>query len=251
MRRLNYQLLYKYLADNVIAPFYDKRFADLNALQLRVILKRKNPYLFKAKNIELAGDFVKSILDAYLSSQEETLFGNLLEGFAIHVSQTLYGGIKSRLKSIDLEFERNKTYYIVGIKSGPNWGNSDQISQMKNNFRVAKQWLRQQHVIPREIVAVNGCIYGKDRNPFKSDDDADKCYYKYCGQDFWEFISDDAKLYRKIILPIDIEAKQRDDKFKAAYAAKINEMTADFVADFMTNHQIDWIKIVDFVSRRE
>lgn len=75
-------------------PFYDKRFEKLRQLQIRDIIKRKNPYLFKAKNIELAGEFVKSIVDAFLSSQEETIFGNLLEGFAIYISETLYGGVK-------------------------------------------------------------------------------------------------------------------------------------------------------------
>jgi hypothetical protein len=34
---------------------------------LASVLKRKNPYLFKAKNIELAGDLVKSVVDAFLS----------------------------------------------------------------------------------------------------------------------------------------------------------------------------------------
>ena len=62
----------------------------------------QNPYLFKAKNIELAQDLVKGIVDAFLSSQEETLFGNLLEGFAVYVSSILYGGFKSEFKSIDL-----------------------------------------------------------------------------------------------------------------------------------------------------
>jgi hypothetical protein len=244
-----YQAYYDYLAEHVITPFYRKRFADLQSLNLNNVLKRKNPYLFKAKNIELAGDLVKGIVDAYLSSQEETIFGNLLEGFAIFVSARLDGGFKSQRKSLDLEFRRDCKYYIVGIKSGPAWGNSDQINRMKDNFKVAKIALRADGVID-EIVAVNGCIYGKDRNPLKRDSDPDKTYFKYCGQDFWEFVSKDPALYREIIVPIDKEAKQKDENFKKAYYAKINEMTEDFIQNFMTAHQIDWVKLVDFVSRR-
>jgi Type II restriction endonuclease EcoO109I len=251
MKSPDYQPFYDYLAENVITPFYNKRFADLNALHLKSVLRRKNPYLFKAKNIELAGDLVKGILDGFLSSHEETIFGNLLEGFAIYVSETLYNGFKSKFKSVDLEFKRGDTYFIVGIKSGPNWGNSDQVNQMKSNFKVAKRILRKQADAPGEIVAVNGCIYGKDRNPFKNDKDPDKGYYKYCGQLFWEFISGDANLYREIIVLIDQEAKQRDENFKAAYAAKVNEMTEEFMENFMTRHRIDWIKLVDFVSKND
>ena len=109
MKSLPYQGFHDYLAHHVIGPFYEVRLNNLKTLQLKSILKRKNPYLFKAKNIELAGDLMKSIVDAFISSQEETIFGNLLEGFAIHVSKTLYGGFKSTLKSIDLEFERDKS----------------------------------------------------------------------------------------------------------------------------------------------
>ena len=34
------------------------------------------------------------------------------------------------------------------------------------------------------VIAINGCCYGKDNKPLKRDN-----YYKYCGQKFWEFIS--------------------------------------------------------------
>lgn len=252
MTNSNYQIYYDYIIQNVLNPFYEKRFEKLRQIKLKDIIKRKNPYLFKAKNIELAGDFVKSIVDAFLSSQEETIFGNLLEGFAIYVSQTLYNGFKSNLKSIDLEFEREGIYYIVGIKSGTNWGNSDQVNKMKENFKKAKQFLRQEKRITQEIIAVNGCMYGKDRNPWKESEDLDKSYYKYAGQDFWSFISGgDDNLYQEMILPIDIEAKKKDEIFQATYAAKVNEMTQDFMLEFIKNNQIDWSKLVDYVSKRE
>lgn len=245
-----YQHYYDYLAEHVITPFYDNRLNNLNQLNLHGVLKRKNPYLFKAKNIELAGDLVKSVVDACLSSQEESIFGNLLEGFAIYVSKTLYGGFKSELKSVDLEFDRDGVYYVVGIKSGTNWGNSDQVNRMRDNFKTAKQLLRER--CHAEVVAVNGCIYGKDRRPFKSHADPDKQYYKYAGQEFWHFVSGDDNLYQEIIRPIDEEARQKDETFKKAYAAKVNEMTLDFTNNFMTpENQIDWLKLIEYVSKRD
>lgn len=246
-----YQHYYDYLAEHVITPFYNVRLEGLQNLRLNSILKRKNPYLFKAKNIELAGDLIKSVVDAFLSSQEETIFGNLLEGFAIYVSSVLYGGFKSDLKSVDLEFQRDGEYYIVGIKSGTSWGNSDQVNRMRDNFKAARRILRGRGVAG-EVVAVNGCIYGKDRNPLKTHADRDKRYYKYAGQAFWHFISGDDNLYREIISPIDQEARLKDETFKRAYAAKVNEMTQDFTANFMTpENQIDWMKLVDYISKRD
>ena len=245
-----YQPYYDYLAEHVMTPFYETRLNNLRQIHLSSILKRKNPYLFKAKNIELAGDLVKGIVDAFLSSQEETIFGNLLEGFAVHVASVLYGGFKSEFKSLDLEFERDGMYYLVGIKSGIHWGNADQINTMKRNFKAAKQTLRDRG-ISGPIVAVNGCIYGKDRHPLKTSEDPEQTYYKYAGQDFWKFISEDDRLYQEIIVPIDEQARTKNETFQAAYAAKVNEMTRDFTLNFMTDNQIDWPKLTDFVSKRE
>jgi hypothetical protein len=249
---LDYQELEAYASKYVVAKFYRRRIEKLSALQLkRDILVRKNPYLFKAKNITTSEAFVRSALDAFLSSQEETLFGNLLENLAIYICGQVFGGKKSKTKempSIDLEFIRDGIYYIVGIKSGIYWGNSDQINRMKNNFKVAKRKLAAKGVtLP--IIAVNGCIYGKDRNPFKQDIiDPEKSYYKYCGQSFWELISGEPELYVAIIHPLDVEAKKRGPEFKEVYDAKINEMTLEFSQEFLISGQIDWERLIRYVS---
>ena len=262
-RSSQYKDYYKFLAEHVVTPFYNKRLASLQSMALAKILRRKNPYLLKAKNISSPDELVRSIVDAFLSSQEEAIFGNLLEGFAIYVSQKLYGGFKSKRASIDLEFARDGEYFIVGIKSGTNWGNADQIAGMKNNFKAARIALRAEGVKDK-IIAVNGCIYGKDNNPLKDkrrtrvegsrvivEEEADKIYCKYAGQDFWRFISGDDALYREIIRPIDAEARERDDTFKKTYNGKINEMALELGNHFLTKDgQIDWLKLVDYVSQR-
>lgn len=253
MPKLDYIEINKYIADGVMKPFYEARLEKLSALNLNTILKRKNPYLFKAKNIETSGEFIRYILDAYLSSQEETMFGNLLEKLAIFVCGKTFKGRKATqgiLKSVDLEFERNNKYYIVGIKSGIYWGNKDQIDKMKSNFATAKKNLKKDG-IKKEIIAVNGCIYGKDNKPFKEDSNGEQSYYKICGQEFWELISGDNELYKKIILPLDKEAKKRSDSFKEIYAEKSNEMIKEFSDNFLTKKgAIDWEKMIDFVSKK-
>ncbi len=253
MTKLNQEELFAYISETVMKPFYEIRLAKLTALDLHSILKRKNPYLFKAKNIETSGDLVKYILDAFLSSQEETIFGNLLESLAIFICEKVYKGHKAEqgvLKSVDLEFIRDGKYYIVGIKSGPNWGNKDQVDRMKFNFRFAKKLLRKKG-IENEIVAVNGCIYGKDNNPFKEDKNPEESYYKLCGEEFWELVSGDRELYKKIILPLEKEAKKRGEHFSEIYASKSNEMIKEFSDNFLTKKGlIDWEKIIDFVSKK-
>ena len=105
-----------------IGSFHDKRLEALNKLQLNKLLRRKNPYLFRSKNINTASELMTSLLDAHLSSQEETLFGTFLEGLALHVAETVHGGWKSTATGVDIEFEKEGVRYIVSVKSGPNWG---------------------------------------------------------------------------------------------------------------------------------
>lgn len=65
-----------------IPGFHRARLDSLRKLSLKKVLQRKNPYLYKAKNINLAADLVRGLLDAHLSSQEEGIFGNFLEGLS-------------------------------------------------------------------------------------------------------------------------------------------------------------------------
>ena len=250
-RRGQYKAYYNFLTKNVVTPFYYERLMYLRCvMSLRHILGSKNPYLLKAKNIASPDELVRSVVDAFLFAQEETMFGNRLETFAIYVSSKLFGGFKSELPSVDLEFARDGVYYIVGIKSGINWGNSDQLNRMKDNFKAAREYFRERGE-RREIVAVNGCIYGKDAKPLKENADPDKTYYKYAGQDFWNFISGDEDMYREIIKPIDEEARARDEEFKRAYDGKVSGMVKEFSNIFLDDEgQINWVKLVDYVSRR-
>lgn len=149
-----------YVAAN-ISGFHQTRLLRLEDLKLKQILKRKNPYLFKAKNILTAEALVRVLLDAHLSSQEETLFGDFLEGLGIYINAKTFGGRKSNAEGIDLEFDRDGIRWLVSIKSGPNWGNSSQINKMRENFKKATRIARTGKS-KLDVRAVNGCCYGRD-----------------------------------------------------------------------------------------
>ena len=229
-----------YTAAN-ISGFHQTRLARLEGLKLKQILKRKNPYLFKAKNIRTAEALVRVLLDAHLSSQEETLFGDFLEGLAIYINGKKFGGKKSNAEGIDLEFEHEGIRWLVSIKSGPNWGNSSQINKMRDNFKKAIRIARTGKA-KLDVRSVNGCCYGRDQTPDKGD------HQKLCGQRFWEFISGSASLYIDIIEPLGHQAKQRNDEFDAAYAKVVNRFTEGFITNFCRDGEIDWPQLVEFNS---
>ena len=225
-----------------IQQFHKRRLDNLSDLQLKKILSRKNPYLFRAKNQTTAQDLVKTILDAHLSSQEEGIFGGFLEELAVFICSRVYGGRKSSSEGIDLEFSKNGINYIISIKSGPNWGNSRQIARMKDDFRRAKRILGT-NVSSQKVIAVNGCCYGKDDNFDKGD------YLKLCGQRFWEFISGNENLYTNIIEPLGHKAKEKNERFSEEYAKVINRFTREFATEYCDKDgAILWEKLVKFNS---
>jgi hypothetical protein len=225
-----------------IQSFHKRRLDNLSALQLKKILARKNPYLFRAKNQTTAQDLIKTILDAHLSSQEEGIFGGFLEELAIFICGKVYGGRKSSSEGIDLELTKDGVTYIVSIKSGPNWGNSRQIARMKDDFKRTKRILGTNTKSPN-VTAVNGCCYGKDSRPDKGD------YFKFCGQRFWQFISGDENLYTDIIEPLGYKAKEKNEEFSEKYAKVINTFTREFSIEYCDEEgSILWKKLVKFNS---
>ena len=113
------------------------------------------------------------------------------------------------------------------------------ILDFQNAIRTLKTSNSQINVIP-----INGCCYGKDKKPLKKSN-----YYKYCGQQFWEFISGDENLYLNIIEPLGHKAKEKNDTFVKAYSKMINKFTKEFTNDFCNNDgEIDWNKLVKFNS---
>jgi len=225
-----------------INEFHQKRIEKLKRLKLNLVLKRKNPYLFKAKNVVTAEQLVKGILDAYLSSQEEGIFGEFLEKLAIFVNQEVYNGQKSSAEGVDLEFIKDNVRYIVSIKSGPYWGNSSQIKRLESNFRKAKKILRT-NTDQSHIFAVNGCCYGK-YGPYDRGN-----YIKICGQDFWYFISGDEDFYQDIIEPLGHKAKENNDLFDVEYGKVINKFNMRFMKDFCSEDgSINWDDLVEYSS---
>jgi len=91
---------------------------------------------------------------------------------------------------------------------------------------------------------LNGCCYGRDNTPDKGD------YLKLCGQEFWSFISGDDDLYVRIIEPLDEEARKKDEQFKIAYGRQVNILTSQFIDGFCDSGDIDWIRLLQFVSSR-
>lgn len=239
------QKIIQFIEENVFEKFHKKRIESIERLELKKILKRKNIYMFRAKNMNLTQDIVKSILDAHLSSQEETIFGDFLEQISLYTAELYFKGRKSSTKGIDLEIDKDNIRYLISVKSGPNWGNASQIEKMLANFQSAKKTLNTSGGFKGEVKFINGCCYGKDKNLYK-----DKGYYKYCGQVFWEFISGESDFYKEIIDPLGKNAQIKNEEFFCLYEKTINKFNQEFSNEFSAEGLVNWIKLLELSSKK-
>ena len=220
-----------------IAEFHQARIEKLKGLKLNEILRRKNPYMFKAKYLEDACELVNSLMNAVCSSSEETIFGDWLEKLAIFVAGEVYGGKKSTTKGVDLEMDKDGIHYIISIKSGPNWSNSGSMTNQETNFKTALRVYRTGGN-KGECKALIGCCYGKRNNPYSDP-------IRLCGQSFWQFISNSDTLYMDIIVPLGTDAKNRNEAYMVEYNKIKTGLTAEFIKKYCNNdNSVNWEKIV-------
>ena len=240
MENLELTELCEFVNTNIV-DFHNRRIYSLENLDLHKLLK-KNPYLLKAKNVTTANELILGLLDAFLSSSEEKLFGDFLEELAIYIAGKTFNGHKSSAPGVDLEFFKEDVHYVVSIKSGTNWGNSSQHRKLTEDLSNAVIRIKQSHHVSN-VQSVLGICYGKTRTSFLHG------YLKVVGQNFWYLLSDDAELYKDIIEPIGYRAKEHNEVFYKEKSRVVNRFTKLFLNEYCnSNGDINWDKLVEFNS---
>lgn|SRR3989338_852025 len=226
-----------------IEEFHNARLQSLERTSLKELLKRKNPYLYRAKNLVTASELVSSILDAKLSSSEEEIFGQFLEHLAIFVAQKTHGATKSSAPGIDFEYQSGSKRYLVSVKSGLNWGNSSQWKALEDNFKTAMKRIKQNKSIS-DVWCILGVSYGNKRTATKKG-----FITQICGQSFWHLVSGNADFYVQIVEPLGHRAKELNESFKQRKSQLMNKFTGEFIREFCgKDGAIIWDKIIEFNS---
>ena len=226
-------------ASQVLTVFYASLTKTLDSIDVDKILKRKNPYLYRAKGINSASQIVDGILSAFVSSSEETLFGNaFFEPIALVVS----GGQKAVTEGIDITVDKNNTIYSIAVKSGTSVFNADSKKRQEQNFQSALKRAQQAH---KAFIPVVGYGYGKKKNRTGSE----KFYKELAGKDFWEWLTGDDKFYIKIIEMMGTRPEEFAKNFEVAYANAENRMVREFTLKYCKEDgSIDWDLLLRFNS---
>ncbi len=225
--------------ETCLEKFYASRLEGLKSLSLKKILKKKNPYLYRALGIEKASEIVEQIMAAHITSSDETIFGNV---FFEPTAKLAADGQVAPSEGVDFTVETKKSYLAVAVKSGPNWGNADQHKRQSTNFDALRKRL---YKLNKKFDPLVGQAYGQQ----SSEPTENSRYRRRSGQAFWTEITGDADFYLKLIrLMKDVPLRNRP-KFREQWDRAVNRFTREFMADFCNKDgSIHWEKLVEFNS---
>lgn len=222
--------------------FYTSLIQKVDNLSISSIMKRKNPYLYRAKAMQSASDIVDSVVAAFISSSEETIFGNcFFEPVAIAAS----GGNKALAEGIDIMLHDTSTNTITAyaVKSGTAVFNADSKKRQEQNFTAASKLAQQAKA---RFVAIIGYSYGRKTESGKG---KPKIYQELAGKAFWWKLTGDENFYIKLIGYMGNLPEQYIVRFTESYIRAKNRLVRDFANMFCgTDGSIDWEKLVAFNS---
>ncbi len=228
--------------ESFVNGFYAELPDMLDPVGLSDLLQGENPYQLMQKGSSRVDDLVRSLLDKHLDHYESHWFGQLMEQLVVYVCGMTYGGWKSELRGIDLEFARDGDWYVVTFTPYPDYDEGNESLALEDNFRDATMSIERASP-SADVIAINGCFYGW--NPVTDEGE----YVKYCGPAFWELISGDAELYKRIVEPLRKASVGNNIRTSEMYGRTVNRLSAEFYRLMCNPHgEIDWEAVAEFAS---
>jgi hypothetical protein len=216
--------------------FYNSLISSLDKLSIKKIMRRKNPYLFRAKAMKSASQIVEALLSAFVSSSEETIFGNaFFEPIATVASQ----GEKALAEGIDITVNRGDDVYGIASKSGTSVFNAASRKKQEQNFLAANKLAKQ---AKKNFHPIIGYGYGVKRS---SDKGIAKFYTELAGQEYWAELTGDQEFYIKLIHYMEDLPETYIGQFNDAYLKASNRLLKEFTNEYCQDDgSIDWDKLV-------
>lgn len=216
----------------------------LDDVSLHELLQSENPYQLIRRGSPCAHDLIRVLLDNHLDRYESHWFGQLMEQLAVYVCGAAYGGWKSELRGIDLEFAKDGERYVVSFTPCPDYDEGNESLTLEDDFRGAIRSIEGANPSV-DVIAVNGCFYGW--HPVTDEGE----YVKCCGPAFWELISGDAGLYKRIVGPLRKASVENSIRKSEMYGRTVNRLSAKFYSLMCNRHgKIDWETLAEFASSR-
>ena len=221
--------------------FYRRRMQKLSTLKLDHTLKRKNPYLFRAVGVSDASEIVEQLLNAYMSSSDEGIFG---DAFFEPLAKAVSGGATSPTQGVDVVIETDRAYKAIAVKSGPSVFNAQSRRRQDQDFQALRSRMLK---LQKHFEAIVGYCYGQKL----SEPTDTRIFKELAGQAFWAELTGDESFYLKIIDAMSIKPTEHKAQYIEEWTKAKNRFTLEFAQKYCAKDGgIDWAKLVKFNSGR-
>ena len=105
-----------FVRENIVA-FHDWRTENVSSITLKELISNKNPYLFRAKNLNVAAEFIAQRYLQRGCRQRRRVSSEYFWRLAIFVAESTRRGQKSGIEGIDIELPHGGVRYLIAVKS--------------------------------------------------------------------------------------------------------------------------------------
>lgn len=227
--------------------FFNKRTDSLQSLKLDAKLKVKNPYLFRAIGVSDASEIVEELLDAHISSSDETIFGNeFFEPLGKWVAEKSFENQRhitvqvSGAEGCDILISTPEENQAIAVKSGTKVFNAQSRRKQIDEFHKIERILRKDKKLFLSIV---GYCYGRKEQRLAKD------FTEMAGQKFWEHLTGEKDFYLRIIELMKLKPVEHRPKFLDQYNKAKNRFVKEFLSKYaLEDFSIDWNKLARMIS---
>ncbi len=219
--------------------FYERRIAKLATLDLKKTLRRKNPYLFRAVGLLDANEVIERLLNDFMSSSDETIFG---DAFFEPLAKDLGSGSCAPAEGVDVVVETETAYKAIAVKSGPSVFNAQSKRRQNQEFQKLRSRMMK---LQKHFDAIVGYSYGQRYSP----PGENKIFTEVAGQRFWAELTGAENCYLLIIEAMKDLPHRHKDRFNEEWAKAKNRFAKEFITDFCRDDgMIDWSTLLVFNS---
>lgn len=220
--------------------YYERLTAALKEVTFEQLFD-VNPYSFSLEQSGNVGQIAMDSLNESLRPVRDQLLEDVLREVAIFVAGQVFGGCRSSLPGMDVEFVNHDTYYAVAIELGSErTGNS--------RPRMPAQEIRDAVVrstnTPLPVQPVLGVCWGKAPASFLPDG-----MLRVEGQQFWYLVSDDPYLHIDLVKPLSRQASRKSEGFGLARAGAATLLFMKFYELFCgRSGTVKWGRLAQYTS---
>ncbi|MCX6029645.1 MAG: PmeII family type II restriction endonuclease [Chloroflexi bacterium] len=220
--------------------YYERLTATLKEVTFEQLFE-VNPYSFRLEQSGNVGQIAMDSLNESLRPVRDQLLEDALREIAIFVAGQVFGGCRSSLPGMDVEFVNRGTYYAVAIELGPERAGNSRPRMSAQE--ICDAVVRSTNTLLPVQPALGVC-WGKAPASYLPDGTL-----SVEGQQFWYLVSDDPYLHIDLVKPLRRQVLRNNEGFRLARDGTATRLFMKFYELFCGRRGVvKWGRLAQYTS---